>query len=73
MLAEFDRNHFQPKRRHPMNQNYGFVEFYAKEKIDQMLAEASSQRQLPESKRELPTLVYLLSLVVVIAAVYFVL
>ncbi len=53
-----------------MNENYGFAEFYAKEKIEKLQAEASKQRGVPKNKRDLSNLVYIVSFAIAVAAAY---
>jgi hypothetical protein len=60
------------KRRHPMNDNYGFVEFYANEKVAKLQAEASRQRGLSKNKPEFSKLVYIISFAIAVAAAYLV-
>ena len=55
-----------------MNQNYGFVEFFAKEKVAQIQAEASRQRNLPTNKQDFSKLVYIVSFAIAVAAAYLV-
>lgn len=53
-----------------MNDNYGFAEFYAKEKVAQYQTEASKQRGLSKNKRDLTKLVYIVSFAIAVAAAY---
>jgi hypothetical protein len=53
-----------------MNQNYGFVEFYAKEKVATLQAEASKQRGIPKNKPDFSKLVYIVSFIIALAVAY---
>lgn len=55
-----------------MNQNYGFVEFYANEKVAEIQAEASRQRNLPANKQDFSKLAYIVSFAIAIMAAYLV-
>jgi len=53
-----------------MNDNYGFVEFYANEKVEKLRAEAFKQRGLPKNKPDLSKLVYIVSIAIAVAAAF---